>query len=268
VRPASSVGPRSSRRCGAERCRLVAIVGIGGIGKTSLAARLARDLASSFELVYWRSVRTAPSVGEWLAAAIGFLSDHRVVPPVAHSERLTTLLQLLRERRCLLVLDNFETLFEPGPQVGLYRPGLDGYGRLLLAVGESAHRSCLVLTSREAPEERAVFQDGGGRTLQLGGLGAGEAQALLAAKQLVGTRTQWTELVVRFGGNSLALKLVGETIHERFGGDIGRFLDSAAWALSSGRTPVADRPSQPGVAAANSLVLLAPPARMPLTSVD
>jgi hypothetical protein len=54
------------------------------------------------------------------------------------------------------VLDNVETLFEPGHQEGLYRPGLDGYGHLLLAVGEAAHQSCLMLTSREAPRELAV----------------------------------------------------------------------------------------------------------------
>ena len=50
-----------------ERCRLVAVLGMGGIGKTSLAARLAQEVASSFERVYWRSLRDAPPVGEWLS---------------------------------------------------------------------------------------------------------------------------------------------------------------------------------------------------------
>ena len=64
-----------------ERCRLVAVLGMGGIGKTSLAARLAQDVAPSFERVYWRSLRDAPPVGDWLAGAIGFLSDQQLVPP-------------------------------------------------------------------------------------------------------------------------------------------------------------------------------------------
>ena len=72
-------------------------------------------------------------VSEWLAGAIGFLSDQQVVPPSADSERILVLLRLLRERRCLLVLDNFETLFEPE---GRYRAGLAGYGRLLQAAGQ------------------------------------------------------------------------------------------------------------------------------------
>ena len=48
----------------AERSRLVAVLGMGGIGKTSLTARLAKIVAPSFERVYWRSLRNAPPVNE------------------------------------------------------------------------------------------------------------------------------------------------------------------------------------------------------------
>jgi WD40 repeat protein/transcriptional regulator with XRE-family HTH domain len=210
-----------------ERCRLVALLGMGGIGKTSLTGKLAQDVALSFERVYWRSLRDAPPVSEWLAGAIGFLSDQQLVPPAAESERLAALLRLLRERRCLLVLDNSETLFEPGHREGRYRAGMQGYGRLLQAVGQASHQSCLILTSREAPPELAVLS-GAVRTLDLSGLGSDEAQVLLAAKQLDGTSQQWGELNARYGGNGLALKVVGETIRELFGGEIGTFLEAGS----------------------------------------
>src|SRR6202011_3847393 len=129
--------------------------------------------------VYWRSLRNAPPVSEWLAGAIGFLSDQQLVPPPAESERIAALLQLLRARRCLLVLDNSETLFEPGQREGRYRSGMEGYGRLLQAVGETTHQSCLMLTSREAPPELALLGSGV-RALELHGLGSHEAQTLLA----------------------------------------------------------------------------------------
>jgi len=118
---------------------------------------VAQDVAPYFERVYWRSLRDAPPLSEWMVGAIGFLSDQQLVSPSAESERLTTLLQLLREQRCMLVLDNSETLFEPGQPEGRYRPGMDGYGRFLLAVGESSHQGCLLLTSREAPPELALL---------------------------------------------------------------------------------------------------------------
>src|SRR5438445_1938842 len=158
-----------------ERCRLVALLGMGGIGKTSLAARLGEQVAPSFERVYWRSLRDAPPMSEWLAGAIGFVSDQQLVPPPAESQRIAVLLQLLRVRRCLIVLDNSETLFEPAQREGRYREGMAGYGRLLQAIGEASHESCLVLTSREAPPELAVL-GGAVRAPHLGGLGVPAGQ--------------------------------------------------------------------------------------------
>jgi WD40 repeat protein len=209
-----------------DRSRLVALLGFGGIGKTMLAARLAQQVAPSFERVYWRSLRNAPPVEEWLAGAIGFLSDQQLVPPPSEADRITALLQLLRARRCLLVLDNSETLLEPGERQGRYRGGMDGYGRVLQSVGETSHQSCLVLTSREAPPELALL-DGGARALELRGLALVDAQAVLADKQLRGEEQVWLSLVDRYGGNGLALKIVGETIRQVFDGDIGAFLADA-----------------------------------------
>jgi WD40 repeat protein/DNA-binding transcriptional regulator YiaG len=208
-----------------RRCRLVVVRGAGGIGKTILAARLAQDVAPTFQRVYWRSLRDAPPIGEWLAGAIAFVSDQRAVVPEGEGARLPALLQLLRDGRNLLVLDNFETLLEPGMREGPYRDDCAGYGRLLQTIGEASHQSCLVVTSREAPPELAALPGDVVRTLELEGLGAIEAQAMLADKQLSGTAENWTDLITRVGGNGLALKLVGETIREVFAGDIAAFLD-------------------------------------------
>jgi WD40 repeat protein/transcriptional regulator with XRE-family HTH domain len=209
-----------------ERCRLVAVLGFGGIGKTMLAARLAQLVAPSFERVHWRSLRNAPPVTEWLAGAIGFLSDHQVVPPPSESERIAALLQLLRARRCLLVLDNSEALFEPGQQEGRYRAGMEGYGRLLQGVGETSHQSCLVLTSREAPPEVNLL-GGAAHHLELRGLGMAEAQAFLADKQLQGDEQAWNTFVQLFAGNGLALRIVSETIRQVYDGDVATFLADA-----------------------------------------
>src|SRR5262249_20209798 len=64
----------------ADGCRLVAIEGMGGTGKTILAARLANVLASNFARVYWRGLRNAPPCADWLAGAVLFLSGQQVLP--------------------------------------------------------------------------------------------------------------------------------------------------------------------------------------------
>jgi WD40 repeat protein len=213
-----------------EHIHLVAVLGMGGIGKTTLVARLAQDVASSFQCLYWRSLRDAPPSTDWLADAIDFLSDHQLVPPRNEAERLTTLLELLRQRRTLLVLDNFEAVLESGHPEGGYRQDAGGYGRVLRALGERRHESCLLLTSREAPPELTSLVGGAVRTFELGGLRPADARLLLAHHQLVGSAEQWDRLTGRFGGNGLALKVVGERIRQLFGGDIAAFLQEESGA--------------------------------------
>src|SRR6266851_4524109 len=213
-----------------DRCRLVALLGTGGIGKTILAARLARALAPQFAVVYWRSLRNALPVEEWLAGAIGALSGQQAIPPDGQMARVDLLLQLLQGQRGLLVLDNLETILEPGTHDGHYREGYAGYGEVLRRVGETVHESCLMLTAREAPAELAPLarERGPVRILRLGGLGQDAARALLQDRGLVGGEADWEALIAHYRGNPMAMNVVGETIATVFGGSIAAFLAHGA----------------------------------------
>jgi hypothetical protein len=104
-----------------------------------------------------------------MAGAIDFLSDHQLVAPPAEDEQRALLLRLLRERSIPCVLDNFDTLLEPGQREPRYRAGYGGYGRLFHAVGDSAHQSCVTVRSCEAPPELAVLDGAAVRSVELGG---------------------------------------------------------------------------------------------------
>jgi hypothetical protein len=202
-------------------CRLVLVLGEGGVGKTTLGARLAHDVAAEFEAMYWRSLRNALPPEQWLAGAIATLSASQAVPPEGFEARLGLLLELLRERRGLLVLDHLETVLEPGVPDVRYRASYEGYGEILRRLGESAHRGCLLVTSREQPlrEDRSAV-----RVLRLLGLGVDEGRALLGHWDLAGDDAAWQALVARYAGNPLALQVVGKTAATVFAGDIAAFL--------------------------------------------
>jgi hypothetical protein len=210
-----------------DRCRLLSILGIGGMGKTTLATKVARDHAADFAYVVWRSLRNAPPLNDLLGQCIVFLSDQRETDlPDDSGQRITLLLQYLQQQRCLLVLDNAETILRGGDQAGRYREGYEGYGDLILRVGETAHQSLLIVTSREKPREFGRLEGAASpvRTLNLAGVDQDDGKALLHDKGLEGSDTDWSELVRIYSGNPLALKLTAESIREIFAGDINEFL--------------------------------------------
>src|SRR2546421_2241648 len=212
-----------------EQCRLVAILGMGGIGKSALVSLLGKQLAPQFDAVLWRSLRDSPSCEELVADCLTFFSE---TPPAGFppllEHRINQLIGRLQERRCLLVLDNLETLLQEGDPEGNYRPGYQGYGRLIERLGESAHRSCVVLTSREKPREIEALEGPRSpvRSLRLSGLSQEAARSLLADKDLRGESSAWLQLIASYAGNPLALKIVGQAIVDLFAGDIVPFLHS------------------------------------------
>src|SRR6266487_4949325 len=212
-----------------EQCRLVAILGMGGIGKSALVSLLGKHLAPQFDAVLWRSLRDAPSCEELVADCLTFFSETPPAEfPPSLEQRINQLIGRLQERRCLLVLDNLETLLEVEDPEGNYRPGYQGYGRLIERLGESVHQSCVVLTSREKPREIEAAEGlrAPVRSLRLVGLSQEAARSLLENKDLRGESSAWLQLIATYVGNPLALKIVGQAIVDLFSGEIIPFLHS------------------------------------------
>lgn len=221
-----------------EPVRLVTVLAMGGMGKTSLAAQVARQVSGEFEFVFWRSLVNAPLLSELLPHALQFLARQQLVQCPEHfPEQLALLFHYLRQHRCLLVLDNVESILEP-ELTGQYRAGYEAYGQLFERMAQSEHQSCLVLTSRESPHGIRRFEEDFPwvHTLWLGGLEEKAAQALLKTRGLTETPELLDAMVQRYSGNPLALKLVARTIQELFNGSIASFLEYEALIFDDIRT--------------------------------
>ena len=212
-----------------DRCRLVGILGMGGIGKTALAVKIAQQLQEQFEYIIWRSLRNAPPLETLLGELVSFLSAGQET-----EVEIKSLLQCLRSSRSLVILDNVETILLPGECAGQYRVGYENYGQLFRLIGETAHSSCLLLTSREKPAEVAATEgiELSVRSLQLPG-SSEAAQKLIQVKGLSGSEKQKQQLCDRYGCNPLALKIVATSIQDLFDGEVGAFLSEDVTVFNS-----------------------------------
>lgn len=210
-----------------DGCRLITLMGMGGVGKSALSVKLAEQIQAQFNVVIWRSLRNAPPLADLVAELLMVLSGQRESDlPEAIEGRITRLIAHLQQSRSLLVLDNAESILCTGDRARAYRQGYDAYGQLFRRVGESWHQSCLVLTSREMPGGLATKTSRSApiRALRLGGLDLDNAQAILQDKGLSPLSTHRGDLIERYSGNPLALKIAATTIQEVFGGDVAQFL--------------------------------------------
>ncbi len=221
-----------------ERCRVVSVLGIGGIGKSALAVSLMHQVAAQFAVVIWRSLRDAPGCSALVDDCLQVLAQQPLREVPTSLERgLGLLLEHLREERALLVLDNLEVLLEEGVDTGRMRAGYEDYGRLLRQVAQTEHQSCLLLTSREKPRELVALEGSRMpvRSLRLDGLDTVASEQLLEEKEVVGLTQDRERLIKLYGGNPLALKIVAQTIVELFGGEIAAFLEQGGVVFGSVR---------------------------------
>lgn len=207
-------------------CRLVAVLGMAGIGKTALSVKLAHQIQGQFDYLIWRSLRHAPSLKELLDNLLKFLYRRPVNYPLTDiHDKISQSIAYFRKHRCLLVLDGVDMILQSGALAGQYNDGYQEYGEFFRRLGEEAHQSCIVLTSMEKPKEIGWLE---GKTmpvrsLVLQDLDIIEAEKIFHDKSLA-EPDQWHSLISLYRGNPLALKIVATIIKDLFGGQVSEFL--------------------------------------------
>ncbi|MBW4522973.1 MAG: NACHT domain-containing protein [Scytolyngbya sp. HA4215-MV1] len=209
---------------GQDHCRLVMLLGMGGMGKTTLAVKLAERLRD-FEFIFWRSLRNAPTIDDILSALIPFLSQHQEtdLPEAPLDSNIARVMQYLQQHRCLLIFDNVESILQSGDHTGTYRTEYEGYDQLLQGIADTAHQSCLVITSREIP--KGLGAKAGStlpvRSLHLKGVSFQETQKIFSEKGAFhGSDADWQAIAQHYAGNPLALKIAAAAVEDFFGNSV------------------------------------------------
>jgi hypothetical protein len=208
-----------------EKCTLAAISGLSGIGKTALSLHLIPQIQHNFEYVIWRSLRHSPPLETTLKNLLEFLLNQPEMElPTNIPDRLSLLMEYLRKNRCLIILDDVQTILSSEQLAGNYRPECENYSILFRQIGETTHHSCLILNSWELPREVTALKGENSpvRSLQLKGIGSAAAE-IFRQKSLLNPE-KWENLINTYRGNPLWLKIVATTIQEIFRGRVTEFL--------------------------------------------
>jgi hypothetical protein len=209
---------------------VLALVGLGGAGKTAVAARFLNELLRSDPfprpegLFVW-SFYQEPDASRFLEEAYRYFARGSA----ATTARGIGLLHLLRDALAvggphLLVLDGLEKVQrQEGGEAGDFGQIEDPLLRgLLTRIAEGMGRTGVLITTRFPVPELARFVDDGYRRLDVGGLDPAAAVSLLRARGVRGEDPLLGELIQSYGAHPLTLDHLGGLIGEFLAGDPSR----------------------------------------------
>ncbi|MFB2897839.1 ATP-binding protein [Aerosakkonemataceae cyanobacterium BLCC-F50] len=212
-----------------QHSRLIAILGISGIGKTTLSLKLIEQIQHNFEYIIYRSLRFSPTLETTLTNLLQIFAPET---PQNIETQLSQLLNYLRQYRCLIILDDIHTLFSSKQLAGQYQTGYENYHLFFQLITQVNHQSCLIVNSWEKPREVAQLKKENNAIHCLLLEGLGEAAKEILREQDLLDEDCWQTLIEQYQGNPLWLEFTADLIKELFAGKVSDFLQCDTLILS------------------------------------
>ncbi len=220
--------------------RLVTVTGVGGVGKSRIAIQVALDVASRFQDGAWlcelATAHDDEELAQVVAATLGVL-------PRPATSLTASILDALRTRELVLVLDNCEHLVEP---VGALAEGLlrDCPGVRVLATSREAlgvaGEQVWPLSALELPAQTSTVEDiASSPAVQLFVERARAVQPAFVLDEVNAAAV--AEICRRLDGIPLAVELAAARVTIMTPTDIAARLDQRFQLLTGGRRSAAER---------------------------
>ncbi|MBD2616556.1 ATP-binding protein [Nostoc punctiforme FACHB-252] len=216
-----------------QRC--ISLIGIAGIGKSALVAKLLEEVSGrkqpTFDTLIWKTITHVPLLQDLVAELIELTQscDPDLSLPEYTQALISVLIKRLQSRRCLLVLDGFDFLF----QKSNFQQRLE-YGVFFHRLIEEEHKGCILLTGRAWPDEldNIITAKLPLHILKIQGLDIDAAIQLLSTKGL-SDKEKCNQLIQTYRGNPSELEAVANRINHFFAGNAKLFFENPTTLVSS-----------------------------------
>ncbi len=200
-----------------DQTRLITIYGLSEIGKSTLTLKLIEQINTEFDYIIWRSLSNTPKLPTLKTELKEFFAQ-------SQPNLLPTVIDYFRNSRCLVILDDLQTIFQSGQLAGEYLTEYKDYGKFLKQIAKNHHHSCVILLSWEKSRDLATLEGKNrpARTLHLKGLES-DAEEILREHGLT-DEEKWPELINLYQGHPSWLNIIASTILELFDGSVSLFL--------------------------------------------
>ena len=202
-----------------QNIRLISVLGLSGIGKTTLVKKFIDLNLEKFEIIIWKNLRF-PKALELIFDEILTTCHQESQDNI--SDKIKQISTLLTEKKALIILDDVQNLFINGELAGQYQTPYLDYQNWFKTLTESQHQSTIILISQEQiPEIYCLDEELYPiKCLNLSGLDNTE---ILENKNLKNP-DHWSELISLYQGNPKYLQDVTILIKDFFNDSVAEFL--------------------------------------------
>lgn len=172
-----------------------------------------------FAVVIWRSLKY-PQPLDLLIDHLLVVVEQEIKPDI--NNKLKQFLDVLTQKKCLIIFDDVQNIFVNGQLAGQYQPEYENYQHLFTEITEIEHQSSVILISQEKCDEMHCLDE------ELYPLKCIEIQGLNEIQLLKSYGLQnedsWLKLINLYEGNPAYLKSISILIQKMFDGNVAEFL--------------------------------------------
>ena len=216
-----------------NECRLISLVGMTGIGKTTLAIKLKERIQHDFRYVIWKNLRYISSFHVLIDDLVKTFSLHSQDQYNSENinNRIKYLIDYFQQSKCLLVLDDVSEIMHKDDADKIYRKGWEEFGEFIQQIIQTSHQSCLILTSHRHLKELNNHRNDNRyyQTISISGLKVEDVKDAyypnIYCENPSLDEYYWQQFVAYYGGNPPALDIASKIILDTYDGEISRFFE-------------------------------------------